>query len=141
MLLSDVEKLLNDEYLEKLAENEEKVQQPRVQNLAQSTLRLLGDIFYVALQRWPDHAEQIAMMVSRRMDRQVSLRKLPNLLREQVIAGIEEFLWVETSAEIEGALGPLYASHRDIAAEPPELKREFYRELAEGCWLLVASEG
>lgn len=141
LLSGDIEKLLNDDYLEMLAENEERVQQPRVQKLAQATLKLLGDVFYAALQRWPDHAEQIALMVSRRMERRISFRKLPNVLRDQVIAGIEEFLWVETSSEIEGALGPLYASHRDIAATPPTLERAMYTELAEGCWRLVSSEG
>lgn len=141
LLGADIEKLLSDEYLDMLAENEEKVQQPRVQALAQEILHLLGNIFYRALQRWPGHADQIALMVTRRLDGKVRLRNLPTLMREQVIAGVEEFFWVETSSELEGALGPLFASHRDIAAPPPSLDRAPYRELAEGCWALVAREG
>lgn len=141
LLQNDIEKLLSDAYLEMLAENEERVQQPRVQALAQETLHLLGNIFYGALQRWPQHAEQIAHAVSRRIGTTVRLRDIPNLLRQHIVAGIEEFLWVETSSEIEGALGPLFSSHEDIAAAPPTLDRRPYRELAEGCWALVSEYG
>jgi len=140
ILLGDLEKLLRDEYLKLLADEEEKVQRPRVRALAQDILRMIADVFYAALSRWPTHAGAIAQAARRRVDEQVTLRELPVLIRRQVVDAIEEFLWVETSNDIEGALRSMFASQRGILAAPPTLEREAYREFAEGCWRLITSQ-
>ena len=137
IVVADVEKLMSDEYLAMLAENEERVQRPRVRALAQQILRLVGDIFHKALARWPSHAKSIAHAVRRRIGGEVKLAELPHLLREQVLVGIEEFLWVETCNDIEGALASMFASHRDIAQEVPRLERAAYRQFASDCWTLM----
>ncbi|MBZ0116277.1 MAG: hypothetical protein K8H88_04765 [Sandaracinaceae bacterium] len=139
ILANDVAKLLDDEYLAMLADHEERVQRPRVKKLAQEILRLIGDNFHAALERWPRHAGAIAASAARRIGSQATLRELPELIRAQVVAGIEEFLWVETSAHIEGALAAMFRAHRDIVERPPVLEREAYHEFAEGCWTLIAS--
>ena len=67
------------------------------------------------------------------------LREIPVLLRTHITDGIEEFLWVETSNDIEGALHPLFAEHRavmPVALQP--LERETYREFAAACWSIIA---
>ena len=139
ILSGDLRKLLSDEYLAMVAENEERVQRPRLTRLAQEVLRLIGGVFRRAFARWPDHAERIASTIGRRLGGQVSLREVPALLRDQITHGIEEFLWVETSTEIEGALRSLFAEHGStLAVEPPKLEREAYREFASACWQLIA---
>ncbi|MEP7122294.1 MAG: hypothetical protein ABJE95_15340 [Byssovorax sp.] len=138
ILTTDINKLLTPEYLAMVAEHEERVQRPQVKALAQQILRLLGATFHRAMGRWPDHAEQIAAGMARRFPPKVRLQDVPGLLRTQVTQGVEEFLWVETSTEIEGALGPLFASHRGlIAVPPPRLDRSVYREFAEACWTII----
>jgi hypothetical protein len=139
ILSDDLKKLLSDDYLAMLVEHEERVQRPRVTKLAQEVLRLVGGTFRRALSRWPSHADTIAGSIARRLSGEVSLRDLPTLLREQITAGVEEFLWVETSTEIEGALKALFAEHRDAApVEPAPLEREAYREFAGACWQIIA---
>ena len=135
----DLKKLLSDDYLTMIAENEERVQRPRVAKLAQDVLRLIGGTFRRAFARWPDHAERIATSIWRRLGSDVSLRDIPVLLRDQITDGIEEFLWVETSTEIEGALRSLFAEHGNTAlGEPAKLEREAYREFAGACWEIIA---
>ena len=135
----DLRNLLSDEYLAMVAEHEERVQRPRVTHLAQEVLRLIGGTFRRALLRWPDHAERIAGSISRRLSGDVSLRDIPTLLREQIIDGIEEFLWVETSTEIQGALRSLFAQHKSaVTVAPATLEREAYREFAGECWRIIA---
>ncbi len=135
----DMRKLLSDEYLAMLAEHEERVQRPRITHLAQEVLRLIGGTFRRALLRWPDHAELIAGSISRRLSGDVKLRDIPSLLKEQIIDGIEEFLWVETSTEIQGALRSLFAQHRSaVTVSPAPLEREAYREFAGECWRIIA---
>ena len=139
ILSDDVRKLLSDEYLAMVAEHEERVQRPRVTRVAQEVLRLIGGTFRRALLRWPDHAERIAATISRRLSGEHKLGDVPTLLREQVTAGVEEFLWVETSTEIQGALRSLFAEHRDaVKVEPAPLEREAYREFAAACWQIIA---
>ena len=139
MLSGDLRKVLNDDYLAMLAEHEERVQRPRVAHLAQQILRLIGSTFHRALRRWPDHAEQIASSIARRNHGKVPLREIPVLLRSQISAGIEEFLWIETSAEIEGALRPMLAQHRDVMpVTPATIDRATYREFADACWAIIA---
>jgi hypothetical protein len=139
ILSDDLRKLLSEDYLAMLAEHEERVQRPRVTRLAQEVLRLVGGTFRRALQRWPDHADGIAASIARRIAGDVSLRDVPALLREQITAGIEEFLWVETSTEIEGALRALLAEHQGaVTMAPKPLEREAYREFAGACWQIIA---
>ena len=137
IVIQDITKLMNNDYLAMLADHEERELRPRVRELAQEILRLVGDIFHVALGRWPEHARSIAHAVRRRLSGEVRLAELPHLLREQVLAGIEEFLWVETSNDIEGALRSMFASRRDIVDKPPPLERAAYRSFAVGCWKLM----
>jgi hypothetical protein len=102
-------------------------------------LRLIGGTFRRALLRWPDHAERIAGSISRRLSGEHRLRDVPMLLREQITDGIEEFLWVETSTEIQGALRSLFAEHRSaVTVDPAPLEREAYREFAGACWQIIA---
>jgi len=139
IISDDLRKLLSDEYLAMLTEHEERVQRPRVKALAQRILRLIGSTFHEALKRWPQHAEQIASSISRRCQGKVRLRDIPSLLRGQITDGIEEFLWVETSNDIEGALQPLFAEHRSVMpVTPPPLDRSVYREFAAACWEIIA---
>jgi hypothetical protein len=139
ILSDDLRKLLTEEYLAMLAEHEDRVQRPRVVRLAQEVLRLVGDTFRRALQRWPGHADGIAGSIARRIAGEMSLRDVPALLREQITAGIEEFLWVETSTEIEGALRALLTEHKGaVAVAPRPLEREAYREFAQACWQIIA---
>ena len=92
-----------------------------------------------AFARWPSHAEQIAAAVARRTSGDVKLRELPILLREQITSGIEEFLWVETSNDIDGSLRSLFAEHRSVVpVDPPPIERETYREFAGACWQIIA---
>jgi hypothetical protein len=138
-LSTDLRRLLSDAYLAGIAEHEERVQRPRVTELARAVLRLIGGIFRGALQRWPDHADRIAGSITRRLTGAVPIGDVPLLLREHITAGIEEFLWVETSTEIEGALRSLYAEHRGtVRIEPAPLSREAYREFASACWKIIA---
>jgi hypothetical protein len=138
ILTNDIQKLLTPEYLAMVAEHEERVQRPQVKALAQQILRLLGATFHRALGRWPEHAEQIAAGIARRAPPKLRLQDVPGLLRSQVTKGVEEFLWVETSTEIEGALGPLFAAHRGLVSmRPPTLDRSVYREFAEACWTII----
>jgi len=138
MLTDDIRKLLTDQYLSMIAEHEERVQRPQVKALAQQILRLLGTTFRRALERWPAHAEQIAASIARRNPPKIRLQDVPGLLRTQVTKGVEEFLWVETSTEIEGALGPLFAAHRGLMPGAlPSLDRSVYQDFAEACWTII----
>lgn len=139
MISDDLRKLLTDDYLAMLAEHEERVQRPRVAQLAQQILRLIGSTFHRALRRWPAHADQIASSIARRNQGKVPLREIPVLLRSHITAGIEEFLWIETSADIEGALRPLLAAHRGVMPISPDLtlERATYREFADACWAII----
>jgi hypothetical protein len=69
----------------------------------------------------------------------VRVRDVPSLMRKQIAAALEEFLWVETSTEILGALRPLLIEHTGLAdAAPTELDRSEYAELAEACFQVIA---
>jgi hypothetical protein len=139
ILSGDVRKLFKDEYLAMVAENEERVQQPRVARLAQQILRMIGTTFRRALARWPDHAERIAASIVRRAQGDIPIRDLPALLRAQITDGVEEFLWVETSNDIEGSLRALFAENRGaVPIEPAPLARAAYREFASACWEIIA---
>jgi hypothetical protein len=139
ILSEDVCKLMNDDYLAMVAEHEERVQRPRVTKLAQQILRLVGSTFHRALRRWPEHADQIAATIARRNQGKVRLREIPVLLRTQITNGIEEFLWVETSNDIEGSLQPLFAEHRNVMHVPPAaIDRDTYHEFAVACWSIIA---
>jgi hypothetical protein len=139
VISEDLRRVLNDDYLAKLAEHEEQVQRPRVAQLAQQILRLIGSTFHRALRRWPDHAQQIASSIARRSHGKIPLREIPVLLRSQITAGIEEFLWIETSAEIQGALEHMLAEYKGVMPISPQtLERATYREFADACWAIIA---
>ena len=122
-----------------VAEHEERVQRPRVEQLAQRTLRLIGTIFYRALKRWPEHAALIAVAVTRRMSKKVSLRQSPVSIRNHIVAAIEEFLWVETCSELEGALFQLFAEHRSVLpVENLTIDRDLYTRFAQACWEIIS---
>jgi hypothetical protein len=142
LLREDLRKLLTDDYLDMLAEHEEKVQRPLAEKLAQEILHLIGATFQRAFKRWPHHARTVADSVSRRMGARVSLRTSPKLIRDRIIEGIEDFLWVETSNDLDGALRQLLSRYdwgKLVDRPPPEIDRAVYREFAEACWDLVSS--
>jgi hypothetical protein len=142
LLRDDLQRLLTPEYLEMLADHEEKVQRPLAEKLAQEVLHLIGSTFQRAFKKWPDHARLIAESVARRMGGRVSLRTSPAVIRDRIIEGIEDFLWVETSNELDGALSLLLARYdwSKLVDKPrPEIDRAVYREFAEACWLLVSN--
>ncbi len=142
LLRGDLEGLLSREYLEMLAEHEEKVQRPLAEKLAHEVLHLIGATFQRAFKRWPHHARTIADSVSRRMGARVSLRTSPTIIRDRIVEGIEDFLWVETSNELDGALRQLllrYEWNKLVDRPAPEIDRAVYREFAEACWDLVSS--
>jgi hypothetical protein len=142
LLREDLKRLLSPEYLDMLAEHEEKVQRPLAQKLAHEVLHLIGATFQRAFRRWPEHARHIGESVSRRMGARVSLRTSPAVIRERIIEGIEDFLWVETSNELDGALKGLLARYdwsKLVDRPAPEIDRAVYREFADACWHLVSS--
>jgi hypothetical protein len=139
MLTQDLLMAFDDAYLRMVAEHEERVQRPRVRKLAQEILRLVGTTFHGALRDWPEHAENIAMLITRRMKGQVHLREVPTLIRGQICAAIEDFLWLETASKIESSLEPLFARDSGLLSGPvPSLDRSLYREFAEACWEIIA---
>jgi hypothetical protein len=139
ILEGDLRKLLTDDYLAMVAEHEERVQRPRVTHLAQEVLRMVGGTFRRALSRWPQHADGVASAIARRVQGEVHLRDIPTLLRDQITNGIEEYLWVETSTEIQGALRSLFAEHHGaVTVDPAPLEREAYRDFARACWQIIA---
>jgi hypothetical protein len=140
ILVGDVEKLLTDDYLAMVAEHEEKVQRPKVIELAQQVLHLVGAIFQRAFSGWSEHAKTIATSVSRRIGPSVSLRENPVVIRGRIVEGIEEYLWVETSTELSGALAQLLSQryYAELVDGPlPTIDRAMYRAFAEACWELV----
>lgn len=142
LLRDDLGRLLSTEYLDMLAEHEEKVQRPLAEKLAHEILHMIGATFQRAFKRWPHHARTVADSVSRRMGARVSLRTSPKIIRDRIIEGIEDFLWVETSNELDGALRQLlqrYEWGKLVDRPPPQIDREVYREFAEACWDLVSN--
>ncbi|MCG8422613.1 MAG: hypothetical protein MJE77_32255 [Proteobacteria bacterium] len=141
ILTEDLHKLLSDDYLAMLAEHEENVQRPRVTELAQQILHLIGVTFDHAFRQWPHHAKTIADSISRRMGSSMSLRESPVVIRERIIDGIDEFLWIETSTELSGALAQLFAQPQYqglLGDQVPALQRPTYRKFAEACWEIIA---
>ena len=141
ILVDDLQKLLSDEYLTMLAEHEENVQRPRVTQLAQQILHLIGTTFERAFRQWPHHADTIASSISRRMGSSLTLRESPVVIRERIVEGIHEFLWIETSTELSGAIGQLFGQARSqgiIGEQEPSLERDTYRQFAEACWEIIS---
>lgn len=140
ILTEDLRKQLSDDYLAMLAEHEEKVQRPRVTELAQHVLQLIGTTFERAFRHWPKHAQTIAASVSRRMGTQMTLRESPLVIRGRIVEGIEEFLWIETSTELTGAVQQLcqQTRYQGIIEGPPAIERATYRQFAEACWDIIS---
>lgn len=144
ILLGDLDALLTDDYLMMLVEHEEIVQHPRAEALVQKILHLIGETLRQAFEQWPDNAKRIAASIARHTGSQVQLRENPQVIRNRIVAGIEGFLWIETSNELNGMLRQLF-SEKQFAGllEPPypELTPESFKEFAETCWELVAEHG
>ncbi len=141
ILLSDLGRLLNDEYLAMLAEHEENVQRPRVKRLAQEVLHLVGSTFQRAFRHWHENAAHIAASIHRRFGGPLQLGAHPTLIRSSIVEALEEFLWIETSAELSGALSQLFSqrAYAGLVANPTvELERKVYREFAEACWDIIS---
>lgn len=140
-LTSDLRGLLSDEYLAELAEHEEKVQRPRVTELAKEILRLIGAVFERAFRNWPQQARTLADSVVRRMSSGMTLRESPNVIRDRIIEALEEYLWIETGTELTGAVQQLLRQpqyHGLLSGGPPELKRSSYCQFAEACWDIIS---
>jgi len=141
LLVGDLQQLMSDEYLQALAETEENVQRPRVAELAQQILHLIGTTFNSAFRNWPSHASTIAASIARRMGPSMTLRESPIVIRGRIVEGVEEFLWIETSTELRGALQQLFSQpqYQGLLADgPPELQRATYRKFAEACWDIIS---
>lgn len=140
-LTCDLRRLLSDEYLAELAAHEETVQRPRVTALAKEILRLIGGVFERAFRNWPQQARTIADSVVRRMSSSMTLRESPTVIRDRIIEALEEYLWIETSTELTGAVQQLLQQphyHGLIGGGPPEVKRSSYRQFAEACWDIIS---
>jgi hypothetical protein len=144
VLLADLSRLLSDDYLTLLAEHEENAQRPRVKKLAQEVLHLVGTTFQRAFMHWPDHAERIAHSVHRRFSVTMALGEQPVALRSHIVGAIAEFLLIETSAELSGALSQLF-SQREYAglieSSEIQLSPSTYEDFAQACWEIVADYG
>jgi hypothetical protein len=143
VLEADLTKFLGDDYLAMLAEHEEQVQRPRVKKLAQEVLHLVGVTFQSAFRRWPEHAEHLGHSISHSFSGtgRIQLGEHPVLIRRRITQGIAEFLWVETSSDLRGALAQLFAQRAYaglVGSQEIELARPVYNEFAEACWQLVA---
>jgi hypothetical protein len=139
ILVDDLRAWLTDDYLTMLAEHEERVQRPRLTQLSKRVLNLVASVFHQAMRSWPSNAEQIANSVTRRMKGKVSLKESPVVIRNHIVAGIEEFLWVETSTELEGALSQLFSENTEIIKKSAvTIDRVAYQEFAERCWEIIA---
>ena len=139
ILIGDMKKWLTNDYLELLAEHEEKVQRPLVKLLAEEALHLIGATFQGAFQHWQKNASRIAESVHRRLRGRLKLRESPVIIRERIVEGLEEFLWVETSNELSGALEQLFRQDKytGIVANAPEVEREIYAKFARTCWEII----
>jgi len=144
VLLADLSQLMSDDYLSLLAEHEENAQRPRIKKLAQEVLHLVGTTFQRAFLHWPVHAERIAHSVHRRFSATMALGEQPVAIRTHIVSAIAEFLSVETSAELSGALSQLF-SQREYAGliESSEihLAPSTYDDFAQACWEIVADYG
>lgn len=141
ILMGDLERLLNDDYLSMLAEHEEKVQRPRVKKLAQEVLQLVGSTFHRAFAQWQRNAEQIAASIVRRFGGPIQLGAHPTIIRDRIVDALEEFLWIETSAELSGALAQLFGQKAYfglVEGPAPLLERGVYRQFAEACWEIIS---
>ena len=144
MLTDDLRALLSDEYLGMLAEHEEKVQRPRVTELAQEVLHIIGSTFERAFRLWPKHARSIAESVSRRMGTHLTLSESPMVIRERIVEGIQEYLWIETGTELQAVLIQVFSQQQFTGLTKdgtPEIDKESYRSFAEACWDIIAENG
>lgn len=140
-LMTDLLGVLSDQYLAELAEHEEKVQRPRVAELAKEVLHLIGEVFERAFRNWSMHARTIADSVVRRMASTMTLKESPILIRDRIIEALEEYLWIETSTELTGAVHQLFQQPRYrglLGSGLPDLKRSSYRQFAEACWDIIS---
>ncbi len=139
ILTDDLRKLLADDYLAMLAEHEENVQRPLVKELAEQALHLIGAIFQQAFQHWQLNAERIAESVHRRIKGRLKLHESPVIIRERIVEGVEEFLWVETSNELSGGLQQLFMQdkYKGVVREVPEVQRSLYAKFASTCWEII----
>jgi hypothetical protein len=138
LLARDLEGLLSDEYLEMLADHEERVQRPKVEKLARDVLHLIGETFRAALAEWPGYASDLAASAARSWDSEVELRDIPGLVRGHVVPGIEEFFWTRTGPRLSERLEALFASHGDLTASPESVTRDDYKDVAKLGWDIIA---
>lgn len=144
ILSGDLRKLMSDDYLRMLADHEEKIQRPKVTELAQEVLHIIGSTFERAFRQWPKHARSIAESVARRMGGHMSLSESPVVIRERIIEGIQEYLWIETGTELQAVLTQVFSQPRfaGLTKEgPPQLDKGSYRTFAEACWDIVSEHG
>jgi hypothetical protein len=140
-LMTDLLGVLSDEYLAELADHEEKVQRPRVAELAKEVLHLIGEVFDRAFRNWSMHARTIADSVVRRMASSMTLKESPMVIRDRIIEALEEYLWIETSTELTGAVHQLFQQARYrglLSGGLPDVKRASYRQFAESCWDIIS---
>jgi hypothetical protein len=141
ILRGDLARVFTDEYLHMLGENEEKTLRPRLAELAHRVLDVLASTFHRALDRFGANADRVAIGIVRQLPRSMALRNLPSLVKQGFVAAVGEFLAVETSADLRGALHTLSGQYSDVvpAGQPLGFADEWYRDLAQECWDVIAT--
>jgi hypothetical protein len=138
LLSADVKKLLNNDYLAKVAAHEEEVQRPRVRRLAQQMLQVVGTTFRAALRRWPERGDAMVDGIVSRLPERLRLKAIPPLVKTLVVSAIQNYLWEEASERLEAELIPLLKEHAEVVKTAPRsLDREEYLGFAEFAWTVI----
>jgi hypothetical protein len=141
IIRNDLDRVFTDEYLHMLGENEEKTLRPRLAELAHRVLDVLASTFHRALDRFGSNADRVAVGIVRQLPRSMALRDLPSLVKHGFVAAVGEFLAVETSADLRGALHTLSGQYSDVvpSGQPLGFADEWYHDLAQECWDVIAT--
>src|SRR4051794_15504508 len=94
ILRADLERLLTDDYLAMVGDNEEKFLRPRLTELAHRVIEVLGDTFHRALERFGGHIDQLSESIVRQLPKTMTLRDLPSLLKRGFVDALSDFLAV-----------------------------------------------
>lgn len=140
IITGDLARLLSEDYILMLGENEEKTLRPQLSELAQKVLDVLGTVFYRAFDRFSEHIDQISETIVRNLPKTMSLRDMPSELKRGFVSAVTSFLAVETSTELKGSLGILsiqYASLID-AEHPLAFDESWYGDVAAECWQVIS---
>ena len=81
--------------------------------------------------------------IVRQLPKTMTLRDLPSLLKVGLVNALSNFLAVETSAELSGALNTLSTQYADVVPEERRLAfaEKWYRDVAAECWDVIGTYG